>query len=302
MKKEVKKPEPGALEVINDKVITEQVLKRIESFQSNGELVLPKDYSPGNALKSAFLELQEVKDRNNAPALTVCTKASVGSALMDMVVQGLNPVKKQCYFVVYGKQLKMVRSYMGAIAVAKRYGGVKKIKAFALFEGDEFEYELDLDTMTNRLISYKTDITHKDNPIVGAFALIEYEDGTRDLETMTMKQIQISWNKSKNKSQSTHKEFPEEMAKRTVLNRACKLIINTSSDNALMKDEFAPEDTHRETIKQDIETTDVETIDIEAEEVVEEDKQLEAPNQDDEFAGDLEKLNEEAKEDKQKGF
>ncbi|WP_243124300.1 recombinase RecT [Clostridium sp. AWRP] len=39
------------------------------------------------------------------------------------MMQGLTPAKKQCYFVVYGKQLQLMRSYMGTAAVTKRLNG-----------------------------------------------------------------------------------------------------------------------------------------------------------------------------------
>jgi len=49
---------------------------------------------------------------------------------------------------------------------------------------------------------------------------------------MTKKQIDQSWSHAKTKK--VQQEFPEEMAKRTVLNRAAKFFINSSSDNDLL--------------------------------------------------------------------
>lgn len=43
------------------------------------------------------------------------------------------------------------------------------------------------------------------------------------------KEIDTSWKKSK--TGATQKEFPQEMAKRTVINRAAKTFINTSNDD-----------------------------------------------------------------------
>lgn len=45
------------------------------------------------------MTLQSMTDKNRKPALTVCTKDSIANSLLDMVVQALNPVKKQCYFI-----------------------------------------------------------------------------------------------------------------------------------------------------------------------------------------------------------
>ena len=105
------------------------VLARVEEFNNTGELNLPGNYSPGNALKSAWLILLEVKDSNKKSVLESCSKESIVNALLDMVVQGLSPMKKQCAFVAYGSKLIMQREYHGNIALAKRYGGVKYVRA-----------------------------------------------------------------------------------------------------------------------------------------------------------------------------
>src|SRR5690625_7696181 len=52
---------------------------------------------------------------------------------------------------------------------------------------------------------------------------------------MTRKEIDASWGQSKT-GQAVHKKFPQEMAKRTVINRAAKAFINTSDDSDLLVD------------------------------------------------------------------
>ena len=62
------------------------VAARVRQFQESGELNLPANYSPENAMKSAWLTLQSTTDRNNRPALEVCTKDSIANSLLDMLV------------------------------------------------------------------------------------------------------------------------------------------------------------------------------------------------------------------------
>src|SRR5699024_4303409 len=50
---------------------------------------------------------------------------------------------------------------------------------------------------------------------------------------MTRKEIDASWGQSKT-GRAVHKKFPQEMAKRTVINRAAKAFINTSDDSDLL--------------------------------------------------------------------
>ena len=211
------------------KDITDDINRSLTRLQDEG-LVLPNNYNHSNALKSAFFALQEVKDRSGKPALEVCTKASIANTLLDMVTQGLSPAKKQCYFIVYGSQLQLNRSYFGTQAVLKRLNNVKDIWANVIFEGDEFLYEIDRGR--EKLVSHSTKFENRDNKILGAYAVIQTADDQELLTVMTKKEIDTSWTQAKTKN--VQDKFPAEMAKRTVINRAAKAFINTSDDSDLL--------------------------------------------------------------------
>lgn len=215
------------------KDITDQVTSKISILEKDG-LRLPNDYAAANALKSAFFELQEVKDRSGKPALEVCTRESIANALLDMVVQGLNPAKKQCYFIVYGNKLQLMRSYFGTQTLLKKLPEVKDIWANIIYDGDVFE----TDIVDGREVikEHKTSFGNKDNPIIGAYCIIERTDGQKILTVMTKKEIDTSWSKAKTKN--VQKDFPQEMAKRTVINRAAKSFINTSGDDGILSSAY----------------------------------------------------------------
>src|SRR5690554_5350627 len=213
------------------------VANRIKEFQEKGEIHFPPNYSPENAMKSAWLILQETKDRNDKPALDVCTRDSIANALLDMVVQGLSPAKKQGYFIVYGNRLSFMRSYFGTMAVTKRLNGVEDIFAQVIYEGDDFEFTIQRGT--KKIVKHSQKLENIDiSKIVGAYCTIIYDGGKEFTEIMTKKQIDQAWSKTKMKSNSVHREFPEEMAKRTVINRTCKLFTNTSDDSDLLIESF----------------------------------------------------------------
>jgi recombination protein RecT len=220
--------------------VTDGVLSRVQALTSKGDLVIPKNYSAENALKSAWLILQGVQDKNFKPALEVCTKDSIANALMDMVVQGLNPVKKQCYFVVYGTKLTLMRSYMGTAAVTKRLKGVKDVYAQIIYEKDEFEFELDLDTGLKKITKHKQSFENIDpEKIKGAYAVVVKDDGKNYVEVMNISQIKKSWAQGAAKGNSgAHNNFSDEMAKKSVINRACKMFINTSDDSDVLLEIF----------------------------------------------------------------
>jgi recombination protein RecT len=189
------------------KDISVQVLAKIDAFQKSGELKLPKDYNPENALKSAYIILSDPK--NNI--LEKCNKASIAEALLKMVVYGVSPIKKQCYFIPYGDKLECSVSYAGNIVTAKRYGNLKSIKANAIFEGDEFEFEVDAITGRRKVIKHKQTLESVgSNKVKGAYAVYQLNDGSVDVEVMNISQIQASWNQGGSKGNSpAHKNFAD---------------------------------------------------------------------------------------------
>lgn len=212
--------------------LTDLVLDRVKQMQDTQDLSLPKNYNASNALNAAFLELQKVQDRNHRPALEVCTHDSIVKSLLDMTLQGLSPAKDQCYFIVYGRELQMQRSYFGTVAAVKRLDGVKKVRAEVVHEKDDFEIGAneDMELVVKRFVPK---FENQDNQIIGAFAMIKTDEGT-DFTVMTKKEIDQSWAQTRQKNNKVQQNFSQEMAKRTVLNRAAKMFINTSDDSDLL--------------------------------------------------------------------
>lgn len=227
---------------VAQKDVVDSVLAKITKFEETGELKLPANYSAANALKSAWLILQETKDRSDKPALEVCTKESIANSLLDMVVQGLSPMKKQCYFIPYGAKLQLQRSYLGTLAIAKRVGGVKTAVANCVYEGDTFTFSVDTETGLKKIVEHSQTLESLDaNKVKGAYAILVTDDGRTIVEIMNITQIKQAWMQGATKGGSpAHKNFGDEMAKKTVIGRACKLLIGMSDDSALFDE---PDDT-----------------------------------------------------------
>ena len=248
------------LEVVK-KDISAQVLAKVDTFQKSGELRIPKDYSPENALKSAYLILTD--PRNNM--LVKCTKESVANALLKMVVWGLSPLKKQCDFIPYGDKLECTPEYTGNIVLAKRYGNLKWIKGNAIFENDVFEFHVDAETGCKKIIKHEQSLESiGSKTLKGAYAIYQLEDGTTDVEVMSMIQIKDAWNQGPMKGNSpAHKNFPDQMAIKTVINRACKMLVRSSDDSALYtgdeNDDISP--IERE-INQNANTEEISFVDV----------------------------------------
>lgn len=218
-------------QVVQYENVADKVLARIKQMESIDALHLPKNYAVDNALKAAWLELQETEDRAHNKALTVCTKDSIANALLDMVLQGLSVAKKQGYFIVYGNKLTFSRSYFGSMAVAKRTGAVQGTPdAQVIYEGDDFIYTIEDGNI--KIVKHDQKLENVNNDKIKAvYAVVTLTTGEKQVTIMTKDQVLKAWNQGQTKGGSpAHKNFPEEMAKKTVINRALKNIINSMDD------------------------------------------------------------------------
>ncbi|HGD1342560.1 TPA: recombinase RecT [Streptococcus agalactiae] len=210
---------------LTQKQVTSNVATRINQMKDSDGLMIAPKYSVSNALSSAYYALKNGNLLNK-------DQDSIYNALLDMVTQGLSPAKNQCYFVPYGNAVKLTRSYFGTMKVVKQLPEVKDIYAEVIYKGDEFKIKNENGRKV--FVSHDTDWMNADNEIVGAYCIIEKEDSEKILTVMTKKEIDKSWSKAKTKN--VQNDSPQEMAKRTVINRAAKQFFNTSDDNDLFVD------------------------------------------------------------------
>lgn len=220
--------------------IESNINNRLHELSGDGQINLPANYSMTNAVQSAWLAINSIRGVN---VFEKCTKSSIANAVLDMVVQGLNPAKKQCYFIPYDDQLTLVRSYMGTVAVAKRViPNFNNITAQVVHEGEEFAFETRGGSQL--VTAHKQTLETMNNPIIGVYAVMIDNDGeVMDSMVMTMEAVKQSWKQSRInpvdadgtiKANTTHGKFTEEMTKRTIINRLLKRHINASDDGSLV--------------------------------------------------------------------
>jgi recombination protein RecT len=232
-------------QLLAEKNVSDSVLNKVKVLESQGNLELPKDYSASNAMKQAWLKISQDNKLMNT------SDASKANALLDMVTQGLNPAKNQAYFIPYGNSMQLQRSYHGNVMMLKRDAGASNVVSQVIYKDDDFSYDIDENgSIINPKHKQKFGSVNKDN-IVGAYATIVFDDKQNHVEVMTIEQIEQAWMQSSMikdrdalKRSKTHNNFKEEMAKKTVINRASKRYINTSTDEGLLK--FAQEADNRQ--------------------------------------------------------
>ena len=223
-------------------------------------LSFPADYNPTNALMGAYLIMKETTDKNGKCILESCSQASIANSLMDMATLGLNASKKQGYFIAYGGKCQFQKSYFGNITLARR-NGLKTINAEIIYDGDTFKYHIENGMKV--IDVHEQDFMNIDNDkILGAYAVAIMDDGRKVVEVMNINQLKKAWNQRmgglKEDASSTHMKFKDQMAKKAVINRLCKLIGNTSTDGNISEisdrlDEVAEVDMVAEDVAYEIE-------------------------------------------------
>lgn len=262
--------------VINNAFI-DGLSAQLQEKQQYG-LSFPADYNPTNALMGAYLIMKETTDKSGKCILESCSQASIANSLMDMCTLGLNASKKQGYFIAYGGKCQFQKSYFGNITLARR-NGLKKINAEIIYEGDTFKYHIE---KGRKVIDvHEQDFMNIDNDkLIGAYAVAIMDDGSEEVEIMNINQLKKAWNQRmgglKEDASSTHMKFKDQMAKKTVINRLCKIIGNTSTDGNISEisdrlDEVADSDFVAEDVAYEIEqnANTVDFVESEEPEVVE---------------------------------
>ena len=147
-----------------------------------------------------------------------------------MVIRGQHP-KKHCYFIACGNSLEYWERYTGKLLRAKRDTNIQDVVAQVIYEGDNFVYSVDKNGYY-QLIKHETAIENiNPDKIKAAYAVVIYKDGSKHLEVMTMDQIRKSWQQGAARGASgAHQNFTDQMCKKTVIARACKIELDSATD------------------------------------------------------------------------
>ena len=147
-----------------------------------------------------------------------------------MVINGEYP-QKHCYFIMYGNRLEWQERYLGKLMRAKRDTEIGKVNAQVIYEGDEFVYTID-ENGEKQLVKHVPNLANIDNTkILAAYAVVINKDGSRHIEVMTRTQIQKAWEQGAMKGKSgAHTNFTDQMCMKTVIQRACKIALDSTAD------------------------------------------------------------------------
>src|SRR5690625_5055336 len=266
MKKELQKKKNG--EVAKDKPKTiEDYLKQMAPAMQEA---LPKHMSVDRLLRLAMTTIR------TTPELRQADVASLLGGVMQAAQLGLEPgLLGQCYLLPFKNNKKgttdvqFIIGYKGMIDLARRSGHIQSIYAHAVYEKDEFEYELGL----NPKLNHKPFMDGDRGDYIGSYAVAHFKDGGYQFEFMPKAEIEKRRNASPGgrSKYSPWNNYYEEMANKTVIRHMWKYLpISVEIQEAVQYDEGTARSIKDITPDDDIFLEAPEPIEVESQEDPEE--------------------------------
>lgn len=180
------------------------------------------DCLPVGFNKQRFIQNCIALLNDDADKYSKYSKQTLISNILRASYLGLDLYAKEAYLVPFGDKLQFMPSYTGNVKLAKKYSirPIRDIYAKVIQEGDVFEEVI---VNGEPSINFRPKFLN-DGAILGAFAVVLYQDGGMGYDVMSKADIENTRKSSKAKSSPAWSQFYSEMAKKTVLKRLCKHI------------------------------------------------------------------------------
>lgn len=184
----------------------EQVVLSMHKQMSS---VLPKHLNPERMARLALTALR------TTPKLAQCTPESFLSSLMACSVLGLEPNTPlgQAYLIPYDNnrlvegqwrkvtECQVIIGYQGYIDLMRRSGMVASIQATAVYDGDDFEYELGLNPTLKHKPSNAAD--REERLLTHAYCVVKLKDKDADPIFLVMPRSRIEKHRKRGASGRT---------------------------------------------------------------------------------------------------
>ncbi|MFY9223249.1 MAG: recombinase RecT [Blastocatellia bacterium] len=187
----------------------------LEKFKSKLVQALPKGRNVDQEISSVIATVVA------SPALQKCTPESIALAAYDAATLGL-PVNKLglAWLVPFGSEAKLQIGYRGYVQLVLESGFVTDISAECVYENDKFKYVLG----SKPFMSHEPLIIGDRGRLIAVYAIAYLVNGTQKSVVMSKQQIDHIKSKSRSSANGPWVTDYDEMAKKTVVKRLCKLL------------------------------------------------------------------------------
>jgi recombinational DNA repair protein RecT len=183
----------------------------------------------GDDLKSSiYFAMEKVMSVED---IDKCEKTSIIKAFANMIKNGLDYTKSQCYFFVQndktspaGKSLRFGWQYQGLVKVAKERLGVIKVCPVLVYEGDDFSTHYEWGEL---IIDRHIPKLNGKGELSGGYCVVHFDAG---YIVRYFEKSEIEKRSGYAKSQKFWKEWTREMQEKTLVNATLKRIIEQSGE------------------------------------------------------------------------
>ena len=188
----------------------------LEALKPQLAAALPKHMTADRMMRIVMTTVQRT------PAILECSQVSVFGCIVQAAQLGLEPdgILGQAYLIPYGKTCTLIPGYKGLIKLARNSGELATIYAKIVHANDAFKYAYGLSDVLEHVPCLDGD---PGDPTHG-YAVARLKDGSVQFDVMSVVEIEKIRQRSKAGNSGPWVTDWEEMAKKTVLRRLCKML------------------------------------------------------------------------------
>jgi recombination protein RecT len=153
-----------------------------------------------------------------------CTPESIYGSLILSAQMGLEPsgIRGEAYLVPYKGKCTLIPGWRGLVKLALRSKAVKSLYSHVVYEADEFRVWLGSEPK----VEHRPNLEGNRGAIVAAYAVAQMENGTIDIEVMTIEELEkIRDNASKSrggKDGPAYTDWEDQMYRKAPIRRLAK--------------------------------------------------------------------------------
>ena len=194
--------------------VANQVHQYLEKMKGEIARALPKHLSVDRISRVALTEI-----RTN-PKLLNCSLESLMACVMKASQEGLEFGTGDAYLVPYGNQAQYIRGYRGCLKLLRRSKEVSNIACYPVYSNDLFEIQLG----ASPDVKHVPDLSEVKGEFKGVYVIADVVGEGRYIEWMSKKDVDAIRARSKASGSGPWVTDYVEMARKTVLKRACKYL------------------------------------------------------------------------------
>lgn len=203
-------------QIVSYKEKVKTVRDLLQQSKSQIAMALPRHITPDRMIRVALTSVQRT------PKLLDCDPISLLGAIVQTSQLGLEPdgITGQAYLIPYGKKVQLIPGYRGLLDLARRSGRIQSVYARVVHEKDEFAYSYGLD----ETLKHTPTTDAKPGQVTHVYAVAHLVGGGVQYEVMNKAEVDLIRSRSRAAKEGPWVTDYEEMAKKTVLRRLCKVL------------------------------------------------------------------------------